>query len=192
MTDKINNVYQKLQQARIDLQKLKIKKSGQNKFAGFTYYELKDFIPVINELFDKYNLSSNFSINENNIATLAIIDTESPKEFILFTSPIAEAQLKGCTPIQALGAVHTYMKRYLYLNAFEIVEDDVLDAQAGNIKQPEDMEDNLIARMNKISTISELNAFYDKNKNEVSNIKKLQTAYCQRAKEIQTQGGTNG
>lgn len=192
MTDKINNVYQKLQQARIDLQKMKIKKSGQNKFAGFTYYELKDFIPTINELFDKYNLSSNFSINPDNIACLAIIDTDDPEHVIRFTSPIAEAQLKGCTPIQALGAVHTYMKRYLYLNAFEIVEDDVLDAQAGNIKQPEDVEDNLIARMNKISTISELNAFYDKNKNEVSNIKKLQTAYCQRAKEIQTQGGTNG
>lgn len=130
------NVYQRLQKARIDLQNAKIKKSGKNAYANFSYFELKDFIPTVNNLFDKYGLSSNFSIIDD-MANLYIINADKPEENILFTSPIAETQLKGCTPIQALGAIHTYMKRYLYLNAFEIVEDDLLDAQAGNIKPTE-------------------------------------------------------
>lgn len=127
------NVYQKLQKVRIDVQKLNIKKSGKNAYANFSYFELKDFIPPVNELFAKYGLSSNFSIKEN-CALLYITDTDKLDDFILFESPIADAQLKGCTPIQSLGAVHTYMKRYLYLNALELTEDDLLDKEAGNIQ----------------------------------------------------------
>lgn len=184
MTDTKMNVYQKLQKARIDLQKMKIKKSGKNSYAGFTftYYELKDFIPAINELFDKYGLSSNFSIKEGQ-ASLFIMNSESPdNDFCVFTSPVAEAQLKGCTPIQALGAVHTYMKRYLYLNAFEIVEDDMLDAQAGNVKT--NFDEKIINGLGAVSTIAELNKYYDENKKDVDDLKKFQKAYSEKAKEL--------
>jgi hypothetical protein len=53
---------------------------------------------------------------------------------VFFTSPIADAQVKGTTPVQALGAVHTYLKRYLYLNALEVIENDILDASVGSTK----------------------------------------------------------
>ena len=46
---------------------------------------------------------------------------------ITFTSPMSEANLKGCHAVQNLGAVETYIKRYLYQNCFEIVESDILD-----------------------------------------------------------------
>ena len=36
--------------------------------------------------------------------------------------------MKGCHEVQNLGAVETYVKRYLYQNAFEIVEADSLNA----------------------------------------------------------------
>lgn len=184
MTEEKLNVYQKLQKARVDLQKMKIKKSGKNAYANFSYYELKDFIPSINELFDKYGLSSNFSINEDR-ADLVITNTDKLDEFVLFTSPIAETQLKGCTPIQALGAVHTYMKRYLYLNAFEITEDDMLDQNAGKIETPDtSLDEKLIERVKTINTIADLNKYYDENKKDVSDIKKFQAAYSARAKEI--------
>lgn len=126
------NVYQKLQSARVELQKLNIKKSGENKYSGFKYFELKDFIPPLNEILLSNGLSTNFSIIDNQ-ANLFVINCDNPEENILFTSPIAEAPLKGCTPIQSVGAVHTYMKRYLYLNALEITEDDILDKNAGAI-----------------------------------------------------------
>ena len=40
-------VFKKLQAARITLQNTELKKSGKNKFAGYQYFELGDFLPVI-------------------------------------------------------------------------------------------------------------------------------------------------
>lgn len=132
------NIYQKLQCCRCELQAAKLKKSGKNSYAGFEYFELADFLPTVNELFKKYNLCSNFSINED-AAILRIIDAEKEgaDNIIYFTSPIADANVKGCTPIQSLGAVHTYLKRYLYMNALEIVEGDALDPQVGKMEVEE-------------------------------------------------------
>jgi hypothetical protein len=45
--------------------------------------------------------------------------------------------MKGMHPVQELGATHTYIKRYLYNNLYNIVESDSLDKQSGNVeKQP--------------------------------------------------------
>jgi hypothetical protein len=41
--------------------------------------------------------------------------------------PMAEAALKGAHAIQNLGAVQTYMRRYLWVTAMEVVENDYLD-----------------------------------------------------------------
>lgn len=119
-------IYEKLQQARVELQGLQLKKSGKNSYANFEYFELKDFMPSLNGIFQKYKMSSNFSIKFNQ-AILKIIDFEDGTE-AEFTSPVENLELKGCNKIQALGGVHTYMKRYLYLNALEIVENDMFDA----------------------------------------------------------------
>src|SRR5574344_2045803 len=129
------NIYSKLQKCRVELQEMKLKKSGENAFAKFKYYELADFLPQVNDLFDKYNLFSNFSIREG-MAFLKVVNTENESEVETFESPIENVELKGCTAIQGLGAVHTYMKRYLYLNALEIVENDALDANVGSDKIP--------------------------------------------------------
>jgi len=119
-------VCKKLQAARIRLQKTKLSKSGYNKFAGYDYFELGDFLPAINEIFSELDLCSIVSFGKE-LATLTIIDTESGEEIVI-TSPMAEAQLKGCHPIQNLGAVETYSRRYLYVTALEIVEHDALDS----------------------------------------------------------------
>lgn len=125
------DIYEKLQECRVELQKMNLKKTGENKFAGFKYYELADFLPTVNEMFLKHKLSSNFSIIGEE-ARLKIIDFEN-KETIEFASPIADANIKGCTPVQSLGGVHTYLKRYLYINALEIVENDMFDSKVGDM-----------------------------------------------------------
>jgi hypothetical protein len=98
------NLYTKLQKARIALQNTKLKKSGHNKFAGFKYFELGDLIPHINNIFDDLGLFSAFNIDKEGLASLAIVNTDKPDEIVFFTSPIADAQVKGTTPVQALGA----------------------------------------------------------------------------------------
>lgn len=131
---KPSNVYIKLQQARVALQEKNIKKSGKNNYSGFTYYELADFIPTVNIIFRNLHLCSNFSIKDNE-AQLIIINSEKPDEQIIFTMPTATLELKGCTAVQALGGVNTYCRRYLYLNALEIVESDMLDGEAGKLEE---------------------------------------------------------
>lgn len=127
------NIYQKLSKCRLDLQKEKLKKSGVNKFAGYNYYELADFLPAINELFDKVGLCAVISFGTD-VALMTITDMDKPEDNIMITSPMAGAELKGCHPIQNLGATETYTRRYLYMTALEIVEQDALDSSEPIIK----------------------------------------------------------
>ena len=120
------NIYNKLMQARVRLQGMKLEKSGNNKFAGYKYFELGDYLPSINNIFAEIGLCGVVSFAAD-LATLTIYDTAST-DTILITSPMADANLKGCHPIQNLGAVETYVRRYLWQTAMEIVEHDALDA----------------------------------------------------------------
>ena len=121
-------VHKKLMQARIMLQNAPLKKSGHNKFAGYSYFELGDFIPTINSIFNEVGLCGVVSY-DSEIASLTITDIDDGTNIII-TSPMAEANLKGCHPIQNLGAVETYTRRYLWVTAMEIVEHDALDSSA--------------------------------------------------------------
>jgi hypothetical protein len=121
-------VHKKLMEARIALQAAPLKKSGHNKFAGYQYFELGDFLPTINQIFARVGLCGVVSFDKE-LATLTITDTDDNSE-IKLTSPMADANLKGCHPIQNLGAVETYTRRYLWVSAMEIVEHDALDSSA--------------------------------------------------------------
>jgi hypothetical protein len=122
------NVYQKLNAARKKFYGIELKKSGHNKFAGYSYFELGDFIPTINSIFNEVGLCGVVSY-DSEIASLTITDIDDGTNIII-TSPMAEANLKGCHPIQNLGAVETYTRRYLWVTAMEIVEHDALDSSA--------------------------------------------------------------
>lgn len=138
-------VYSSLQKCRVELQKKNLKKSGHNKFAGYTYYELADVLPTINQLMLENNLCSFVNFN-NEIATLTIVSIED-NSTITFTSPMSSASLKGCHDVQNLGAVQTYIRRYLYTNAFEIVESDALDSTQGRDEEPRKLSDKQINRL---------------------------------------------
>lgn len=139
------NLFQKVQKIRVELQKMAIKKSGVNSYAGFKYYELSDFLPELNKLCDKYEVCNCISFT-NEFATLVIYDCES-EQTLTFTSPMRELDLKGCNKIQGLGGVETYSRRYLYLTAYEIVEDDLSDAIAGKSMKSRQTSSNLVSTL---------------------------------------------
>ena len=120
------SIFEKLIKARLQFQSMGVKKSGKNSYAGYTYYELSDIIPAINKIADelKFCCVVNF---KSDLATLDFCDLEKDEK-ITFSSPMSSASLKGCHEVQNLGAVETYIKRYLYQNCFEIVEGDALDS----------------------------------------------------------------
>lgn len=147
------NILEKLQDCRVELQNMNLKKTGENKFAGFKYYELTDFLPAVNKMFKEKKLFSNFSI-EGEVAYLQITDIEKPDDYIVFKSPIADANIKGCTPVQSLGGVHTYLKRYLYMNALEIVESDMFDGKVKDmeLEKPKPMSEQQKEFLNALSS----------------------------------------
>lgn len=125
-------VYKKLQEARILLQNTKLNKSGKNKFAGYEYFELGDFLPQIQKICKDVGLCGVVSFTDET-AYLTLYDTEG-EGFVTFTSPMSSASLKGCHDVQNLGAVQTYLRRYLWTNAFELCEHDALDATTGSVE----------------------------------------------------------
>ncbi len=125
------NVYEKLQTARVQLAEMDLKKSGLNKFSHFSYYELADFMPQINKILLELKLFSSVLFDKDE-AILTILNTEKVEEIIVFKSKAKEVLLKGCNALQGIGAEQTYLRRYLYTMAFEIVEHDTLDAVAGS------------------------------------------------------------
>jgi hypothetical protein len=121
-------VHKKLMAARMSLQQMALKKSGHNKFAGYQYFELGDFLPQINEIFHGQGLCGVISY-DTDYASLTITDVDDGTNIVI-TSPMVEANLKGAHAIQNLGAVETYQRRYLWMTAMEIVEHDALDSSA--------------------------------------------------------------
>ena len=149
------NVFEKLNEARIRFQNANVKKSGKNSYAGYTYYELADILPAINKIAQELKFSCIVNFTPD-LATLDFVDCEK-NEKIIFTSPMSEANLKGCYAVQNLGAVETYIKRYLYQNCFEIVEADALDGtmNPADEKNTDDV-DALIKQVNSL-----MNTFTD-------------------------------
>jgi hypothetical protein len=131
------SVYQKLMEARVRLAEENLKKSGHNKFAGYYYYELGDFLPAAMKIFRDLKLYGGVSYGRD-VATLTIVDTEKPEstDHVYFYCPMSTADLKGCHPVQNLGAVQTYIRRYLWTAALELVEHDAIDASEPSGAKP--------------------------------------------------------
>jgi hypothetical protein len=134
----MKNIYQKLNDARLELQELNLKKTGRNIYSNYAYYELGDFLPSTLIIFGKIGLTSKLDIVRTElgeVANLTIINSENPIEREVFTSPTAEAEIGkkkdgsgGADPIQNLGGKITYMRRYLLMVALEIVEADIVES----------------------------------------------------------------
>lgn len=127
------NVFQRLNEARAKFHELKLSKTGHNKFAGYYYFELGDFLIPALKVFRECGLCAIVSFDKDT-ATMEIRADADPDHVIRITSPMGSAALKGCHEVQNIGAVETYQRRYLWVAALEIVEHDALDATTGKEK----------------------------------------------------------
>jgi ERF superfamily len=122
------SVYKKLQQARANLCALPLKKSGINKFAGYQYFELADFLPEIQQIFSTVGLCGVTDFSGDTRAALHVHETDGDG-CVSFYSPLADATVKGATAIQIVGSQITYLRRYLWMQALEITDNDLVDSQ---------------------------------------------------------------
>ena len=121
------NIYQKIQAVKSGILKANLKKSWKNAFAKFDYYELSDIMPTIIELCNQWWLYTHITFS-NEVATLTILNCEKPEETVQFQSPMRELELKWANAVQSLWWIQSYQRRYLYLMAFDISENDMFDA----------------------------------------------------------------
>ena len=144
----MKNIYQKIQQIRVDLQEAGLTKSGDNQ--GKRYFELSDFITKANELVNQAGLMTQFSMDGKN-AWMHITDGEGKVTFVIDK---VDAILPRASEIQSHGATITYLRRYLMMIAFEIAENDLVDAS--NVIALEQEEINKIMEC---ETIQELQKY---------------------------------
>jgi hypothetical protein len=152
-------VHTNLNAARMAFHQLRLKKTGKNTYAGYTYFELADFLPAALQIFADHNLCATISFYETN-CEMRIVDT-TDGSLIIIQSPLADAQTKGSLPIQALGSQHTYMRRYLWLLALEAIESDGIEATNGKPSKANE-EYISLAQMNELyKLIDEVGASVD-------------------------------
>ena len=132
------NVYQKLIKARAQFLNEGVEKSGKNMNIGFKYFELTDIVPSVTKIFEEIGLIGivNFS---NDTAIMTVINCDNPDEAVGFSAPfnqiapiISNAGKAVTNEMQALGSSITYMRRYLYMIAMDIVENDEIEPQIKN------------------------------------------------------------
>lgn len=121
------NVFGKLAEARAKFKTAKVQKSGENKFQGYKYFELADILNAVTDINREVGLATVETVTAD-YATLTVVNVDDPADRADFSVPMSTAQLKGCHPVQNLGAAITYVRRYLYQNAYSVAEPDQLDS----------------------------------------------------------------
>lgn len=146
------SIYEKLSNARIQFHSIPLKKSGENKYAGYKYFELGDFVVESIKALHSNGLSAFISYGRDEaILELHEFDGDG---VIRITSPMSSASLKGCHDVQNLGAVETYIRRYLWVALMEVVENDVLDSSAP-LKENTNASQEEIDRINNLPVITD-------------------------------------
>lgn len=129
------NVYQKLIEARSQFLNDGVEKSGKNMNVGFKYFELTDIVPSVTKIFKELGLIAIDKFT-NETAYMTIVNCDAPEETIEFEAPfnqiapiVSNAGKQVTNEMQALGSSITYMRRYLYMIAMDIVENDEIEPQ---------------------------------------------------------------
>ena len=135
-SDRTPNIYQRLALVREKFASAGITKSGKNMQLKSKYFELDDIVPIAMPLFHEQNLIPMVNFTKDD-ATMTILDMNDPQTTIVFTAPMREwLGNAAVTPVQALGATETYMRRYLYQQALDIVEADEMENRPTTVPAP--------------------------------------------------------
>lgn len=146
------SVWQKVQIVREKLLHNVLKKSGVNDHMEYTYFELQDFLPILTPIMREVGITTTMNF-DNGVASLTIynatkiIDSAigNMPEMMIFTAPMppvsaltSNSGKKVVSDVQAVGMTMTYMRRYLYITAFDLIESDGIEEevkkQAGKLE----------------------------------------------------------
>lgn len=127
MTETKKNIYQKLTEARAEFAKGGFSKNGRNDFSGYNYFRLDEILVRATEINSKIGICPVEYFTAEG-AVLTLVNTENKEDTVRFAVPMSTAKLKGCHEVQNLGAVISYLRRYLYQNAYAVCEAEMVDS----------------------------------------------------------------
>lgn len=121
-------ILKKIAQIQRNLMSMDIPKSGYNKFAGFQYHELEDLLPPITQQCFDQELILHFDFTEKE-AILKVMNWNDANDHIAYTVPMppVTAMNKKMNIMQSEGSYITYLKKYLLVNAFLIMEKSTVE-----------------------------------------------------------------
>lgn len=176
------NIYEKLVATKNTLYETGLKKSGFNKFSNYHYFELADFLPTIVKCQAKYAYCTAISF-DNDMASVTAINIEDPSDRHTVTCPMSSVELKGMHKVQNDGAVQTYLRRYLYVNLFDLVESDAVDAsdttqnKAKGLDKPTNVPASIKGLLISDEKIATLSAMAKESKERAMELKNLLARY---------------
>ena len=158
------NIYEKMQVVKKLLSDSELKKTGKNDYSNFEYYELSDILPAIITFCENYRLFTHVNfvkeystkiittegsqvqekVKVGESAVLTVINIDNPAEKIEYSSDVKDLELKAANAIQNYGGIQTYSRRYLYMNAFDIVEAEMFDKEMNKKKKQATKQSNAV------------------------------------------------
>ena len=148
------NVYAKLLEARKRFLDAGIKKTGVNRYAEYKYFTLDEIIPIKQAIFKDLGLADVIAFFDEG-ATLTIYNVDNPSECLKFSSQLAPDESMIKNPIQKVGAIQTYVRRYLYLLALDIIESDGIEETAGKPVDEDNKPVAAVKKTNRPATVAE-------------------------------------
>ena len=131
------NVFEKINAVRMAILNETLTKD--KKAFNYNYIDLPQIEPIITKECNSVRLLTLVDFPQG-VATMRIFDMEKPKEDgspdLIVTAPCdyTLVEIKGSQPIQKVGGMLTYMRRYLYMQVFAISEHDAVEG-IGNLSQ---------------------------------------------------------
>jgi len=121
------NIYQKLQEARINIKNQELKKKGWNDYSKYAYYTPVQINEAVFIACREVKMLTKFDLLRNEFGlygklTLICLDDGSELSFELATNV---PQIKATNTTQQMGGANTYTLRYINMNVFDISSDDL-------------------------------------------------------------------
>lgn len=151
------SVWEKLLHSRVDFMNEHVKQTGLNTHAEFTYFELKDIVPVATQIFSHYNCMflTTFPAGKAVGTFINLDNTEETITVEFETRSISEPAKYRMNEVQGLGAELTYMRRYLYFLILDIVVMDEFDSGIRIGKPAENSEEKSTSKKKAPATSKE-------------------------------------
>ena len=153
------NIYQKLAIARRMFLDAGVKKTGMNRHLEFEYWTLDDIAPTQTRIFEEVGLLEVFTFvpgedkyvgrmtdfengtlleHADSLGIATVYNVDCPDEKLEFRIRWVDLPMQKnkegksiSNPVQDLGKVQTYLRRYLKMQVLDLSEPDEIDASAG-------------------------------------------------------------